>query len=141
MVKSSALVEKRSLQHREIKAPVRIGRRRYRLSWQVVEAHILFLWEKESMKKASMLLDLSKDRARVKGEWMELMTTKGSHCGINMLPKSGKREQSEIEIEADIRDNEREAQERRDYFSQYKEGGNSGIKSCQRLHHFLVMVP
>ena len=40
------------------------------------------------MKKAGVLLDLPKDRARVKGEWMELATAEGCHYGVYMLPKT-----------------------------------------------------
>ena len=40
------------------------------------------------MKKAGVLLDLPKDRARVNGKWMDLVISKGNHYGINMLPKS-----------------------------------------------------
>ena len=72
----------------EIRAPVMIGNKRYSLRWHIVEAPIPLLWGKESMKKAGVLLDLPKDRARVKGEWMELATAEGSHYGVNMLPKT-----------------------------------------------------
>jgi hypothetical protein len=40
------------------------------------------------MKKAGVLLDLPEDRARVNGMWTDLVVSKGSHYGINMLPKS-----------------------------------------------------
>ena len=53
-----------------------------------MEAPIPLLWGKESMKKAGVLLDLPKDRARVKGEWMELATAEGCHYGVYMLPKT-----------------------------------------------------
>ena len=73
---------------KEIKAPVMIGDRRYKLGWHVVKAPIPLLWGKNSMKKAGVLLDLPKDRARVNGKWMDLVISKGNHYGINMLPKS-----------------------------------------------------
>ena len=61
-----------------------------------MEAPIPLLWGKESMKKAGVLLDLSKDRVRVKGEWMELATAEGNHYGVDMLPKTDSMKKTEI---------------------------------------------
>ena len=52
----------------EVRAPVIIGRKGYKLIWFMVKAPIPLLWGKKSMKKAGVLLDLSQDRSRVKGE-------------------------------------------------------------------------
>ena len=52
----------------------------------MVNASIPLLWGKESMKKAGVLLDLSKDKAKIRGEWTELTTGEGDHYDINMLP-------------------------------------------------------
>merc|ERR1712112_493529 len=81
---------------KEIKAPIMLGNKRYSLSWHVVEAPIPLLWGKESMKKAGVLLDLPKDRARIKGEWVELVTAEGSHYGVNVLPKTDSMRKLEI---------------------------------------------
>ena len=67
----------------EVKAPVMTGNKQYSLGWFVVDTPIPLLWGKESMKKAGVLLDLPQDRARVKVEWLELATAKGSHHGSN----------------------------------------------------------
>merc|ERR1712112_583396 len=50
---------------KEITAPIMLGNKRYNVRWHVVEAPIPLLWGKESMKKAGVVLDLPKDRARV----------------------------------------------------------------------------
>ena len=79
---------------KEIRAPVMIGNKRYTLRWHIVEAPIPLLWGKESMKKAGVLLDLPKDRARVKGEWMELVTVEGSHYGVMVRDLSNQPDRS-----------------------------------------------
>ena len=71
-----------------ISAPVQIGEKKYKLRWHVVEAPIPLLWGKESMKKAELLLDLPNDRARVRGTWVDLITSKCDHYGLYILPKS-----------------------------------------------------
>ena len=101
---------------REIRAPVMIGTNRYYLRWHVVEAPIPLLWGKESMKKAGVLLDLPKDRARVKGEWMELITAEGSHYGIDLLPRTESTRKfetlvAEEESEDDDRNSDKEDKE------------------------------
>merc|ERR1712112_673172 len=40
------------------------------------------------MGKAEALLDLSKDRARINGKWVELVTAERSHYGMNVFPKT-----------------------------------------------------
>ena len=101
---------------KEIRAPVMIGTNRYYLRWHVVEAPIPLLWGKESMKKAGVLLDLPKDRARVKGEWMELTTAEGSHYGIDLLPRTESTRKFETLVaegdgEDDYRDSDQEDKE------------------------------
>ena len=61
-----------------------------------MNATIPLLWGKESMKKAEVLLDLPQDRAKVKGEWLELQTAKGSHSRIELLPKTKSTKKFEI---------------------------------------------
>ena len=73
---------------KEVKAPVRIGSKHYNLSWFVVNTPISLLWGKESIKKAEVLLDLPQDRAKVKGDWLEHQTAKGSHYRIELLLKT-----------------------------------------------------
>ena len=40
------------------------------------------------MKKAKVLLDLPNDRGRIKGTWVELITSHCEHYRLNLLPKS-----------------------------------------------------
>ena len=40
------------------------------------------------MVDAGVPLDLPQDRARVKGEWLDLATAEWSHYGVDLLPKS-----------------------------------------------------
>ena len=40
------------------------------------------------MKKAKVLLDLPNDRVRIKGAWVELITSHCEHYGLYLLPKS-----------------------------------------------------
>ena len=82
-----------------ISAPVEIGGKKYRLSWHVVEAPIPLLWGKESMKRAEVLLDLSNDRARIKGPWVDLIISNCDYYGVSMLPKRETMETSEGLVE------------------------------------------
>ena len=71
----------------EVRAPVMVGRRHYKLSWFIVNAPIPCLWGKESMKKGEVILDLHQGKVKVKGEWSKLQTDEGSPYRIELLPK------------------------------------------------------
>ena len=58
-----------------ITAPVQFGSKKKLLTWHVVKAPIPLLWGKDSMRKAEVLLDLPNDRARILGEWVELISS------------------------------------------------------------------
>ena len=66
------------------------------------------------MKKAEVLLDLPLDRAKVKGEGSDLETAKGSHYGIDLLPKTKCMEKFEILVAEGAKDDDQNESEDRD---------------------------
>ena len=73
-----------------ITVPAVIGGMRYRMTWHIVEAPILLLWGKESMKKAGVQLDLSNDRVKINNVWTDLVVSSRDYYGLNILPKNKK---------------------------------------------------
>merc|ERR1712112_337034 len=112
----------------EVRAPVMVGTSRYYLNWYVVKAPIPLLWGKESMKKAEVLLDLPKDRARVKGEWIELATAEGSHYSIDLLPKTKSTRKFEALVAEEDPQDQDDDKEDKDQEDQDKDKGKLQVK-------------
>ena len=70
-----------------VKFPGRLARKDLMFKSHVVKSNILLLWSRPAMSWAGTILDLTHNRAKILGVWVDLNLTAVGHYALDILPR------------------------------------------------------